>query len=92
MLFRGFGVFPDTGILFKYFLFSFSHFLPSFSDARPPNADLIFNAEIPFLSAFNALQIKSNQVIMTFFLLCSNATLAFDTGRRAHLHVWLSFA
>jgi len=45
------------------------------------DAVLIFNAEISFLSAFNALQINSNQVIMTFvFSVKRDLAFSLDAG------------
>ena len=49
--------------------------------------DLIFNADIRFRSAFNALQVNSNQVIMTF-VFSVKRDLAFFSGHIFHPRVW----
>ena len=66
---------------------SFSIFLSPPQTRESPDMDLVFNAEIRFRSAFNALQINSNQVFMTFVLFVKHNIRVFP-GRKFHPRVW----
>jgi len=77
-LFRSFQCFPRyRGDCPIYSTLSFSHFLSPFSNADLTYLGSCIYCEDPPHVAFNALQIKSHQVILIFSLLYQTQLLAF---------------